>query len=223
MLIIIMGQQPVFITVFLACIDSSLRKKEAKVKKQEFNILKERSETIKILLLARRKRSSMSRQQTFPILFWTYVSTEPDLRHGEHWGSITKLSVLGQKPLQRDSWSGREKGIFSSESVSCLVVSDSLQPHALQPARLICPWDSPGKNTEVVCHSLLQGIFPKQSLNPRSCIADGFFTVCATREILFSVNSYQFSCPPSKKICPSSTRLQFLFFFFFFFLILFYF
>ena len=30
------------------------------------------------------------------------------------------------------------------------------------PARLLCPWDSPGKNTGVGCHSLLQGIFPTQ-------------------------------------------------------------
>ena len=29
------------------------------------------------------------------------------------------------------------------------VVSDSLQPCELQPARLLCPWDSPGKNTRV--------------------------------------------------------------------------
>ena len=28
-----------------------------------------------------------------------------------------------------------------------------------------CPWDSPGKNTEVGCHDLLQGIFPAQGLN----------------------------------------------------------
>ena len=27
-------------------------------------------------------------------------------------------------------------------------------------ARLPCPWDSPGKNTGVGCHCLLQGIFP---------------------------------------------------------------
>ena len=37
--------------------------------------------------------------------------------------------------------------------------------HGLQPARLICPWDSPGKNTGVGCHALLQGIFPTQGSN----------------------------------------------------------
>ena len=36
-------------------------------------------------------------------------------------------------------------------------MSSSLRPHGLQPARLLYPWDSPGKNTGVGYHSLLQG------------------------------------------------------------------
>ena len=36
------------------------------------------------------------------------------------------------------------------------VVSDSLPPHGLQPDRLLCPRDSPGKNTGVGCHFLLK-------------------------------------------------------------------
>ena len=46
------------------------------------------------------------------------------------------------------------------------VVSNSLWPHGLQPTRLLRPWDSPGKNTGVGCHFLLQGIFPTQGSNP---------------------------------------------------------
>ena len=42
-----------------------------------------------------------------------------------------------------------------------------LQPHGLQPARLLCPWDFPGKNFGVGYHFLLQGIFPTQGSNPR--------------------------------------------------------
>ena len=38
--------------------------------------------------------------------------------------------------------------------------SDSLQPYGLKPARLLCPWDSPSRNTGVGCHALFQGIFP---------------------------------------------------------------
>ena len=34
--------------------------------------------------------------------------------------------------------------------------TDSVQPHSWQPARLLRPWDSPGKNTGVGCHFLLQ-------------------------------------------------------------------
>ena len=51
-------------------------------------------------------------------------------------------------------------------SVSCSVMSDSLRPHGLWPTRFLCPWDSPGKNTGVSCHFLLQGIFPNQGPNP---------------------------------------------------------
>ena len=41
-----------------------------------------------------------------------------------------------------------------------------LRPHGLWLARLLCPWDFPGKNTGVGCHFLLQGIFPTQGSNP---------------------------------------------------------
>ena len=36
------------------------------------------------------------------------------------------------------------------------VVSNSLQSHGLQPTKLLCPWDSPGKNTGGGCHFFLQ-------------------------------------------------------------------
>ena len=35
-------------------------------------------------------------------------------------------------------------------------MSDSVRPHKWQPTSLPCPWDSPGKNTGVGCHFLLQ-------------------------------------------------------------------
>ena len=44
-------------------------------------------------------------------------------------------------------------------------MSDSLRPSRLQPARLLCPWYSPDKNTGVGCHTLLQVIFLTQELN----------------------------------------------------------
>ena len=37
-----------------------------------------------------------------------------------------------------------------------LQLCPTLQPHRRQPTRLPCPWDSPGKNTGVGCHFLLQ-------------------------------------------------------------------
>ena len=55
-------------------------------------------------------------------------------------------------------------------------MSESLRSHGLQPTRLLCPWDFPGKDTGVVCHFLLQ------DPTPVSCIAGRFFTNWATRE-----------------------------------------
>ena len=48
---------------------------------------------------------------------------------------------------------------FCYGAVKCYVtsvVSDSVQPQRQQPTRLPRPWDSPGKNTGVGCHCLLQ-------------------------------------------------------------------
>ena len=58
---------------------------------------------------------------------------------------------------------------------SCL----TLQPYRLQPAGLLCPWDSPGKNTGVNCHALLQGIFLTQALNP-SLVSPALVGGCLT-------------------------------------------
>ena len=44
-------------------------------------------------------------------------------------------------------------------------MSDSLWPHGLKPAWLLCPWDFPCKDTGVGCHFLLQGIFSTQGLS----------------------------------------------------------
>ena len=50
--------------------------------------------------------------------------------------------------------------------LDALVLFNSLQSRELEPTRLLCPWDFPGKNTEVGCHFLLQGIFLTQGSNP---------------------------------------------------------
>ena len=46
-------------------------------------------------------------------------------------------------------------------TLSCPTLCD------LMDCRLLCQWDSPGTNTGVGCHFLLQGIFPTQGSNPR--------------------------------------------------------
>ena len=62
-----------------------------------------------------------------------------------------------------------------------IMFNNSLQPHRLQPARLLCPWDSPGKNTGVGCHfQNSPGDLPHPGIEPPTLkspeLAGGFFT-----------------------------------------------
>ena len=62
--------------------------------------------------------------------------------------------------FRQEHWSGLPFPSPMHESKKwkwiCSVVSDSVWPHRQQPTRLPRPWDSPGKNTGVGCHFLLQ-------------------------------------------------------------------
>ena len=49
-------------------------------------------------------------------------------------------------------------------------MSNSVWPHRRQPARLPRPWDSPGKNTGVGCHFLLQCMKVKVKVKLLSCV-----------------------------------------------------
>ena len=64
------------------------------------------------------------------------------------------------------------------------IVSDSLRPHGWKPTRLLCPWDSPGKNSGASCHFLLQGNLPDPGIEPVSpaspALAGGF---CPTESL----------------------------------------
>ena len=90
--------------------------------------------------------------------------------------------------IYNDSSSTQSSVQFSSVAQSCRagiyvssVMSNSWQLHGLKPARLLCPWDSPGKNTGVGCHFLLQGILLTQGFESRSlatpALAGRLFTV----------------------------------------------
>ena len=65
------------------------------------------------------------------------------------------------------SLSEKELFFFLWLCYSCKVWAHPLwSPSSVQLRSLLCPWDSPGKNTGVGCHPLLQEILPIQGLNP---------------------------------------------------------
>ena len=78
----------------------------------------------------------------------------------------------------------KRENMLKSVHCCCCVVDKLcptlLRPCGLQPARFLCPWDSPGKNTGVGCHALLQGIFLTQGLNPCLLLGRQIFYYWAT-------------------------------------------
>ena len=69
-----------------------------------------------------------------------------------------------------------------SETASCLGMSDSSRPHGLWPARLLHPWDSPGKDTGVGCIPFSRGSSWPRDRIWVSHIAGRFFTIWATKK-----------------------------------------
>ena len=83
---------------------------------------------------------------------------------------------------------------------SCTTLCDLMD--GLQLTRLFCPWDSPGKNTGVGGHALLQRVFPMQGLNPHlSCLlhwqADSLPLAPPRKPFLMLVKSIFFITRPS--------------------------
>ena len=94
----------------------------------------------------------MQKEELFCFSFFQLISERIDLFWGNVYESIHLVAIVTE-----------------SENLSHF---DSLQPYGLQPAWLLCPWSSLGKNAGMGCHSLLQGIFPTQGSNPGCNAAD---------------------------------------------------
>ena len=80
---------------------------------------------------------------TFKLLFLgSKITADSDCSH-----EIKRRFLLGRKAMTN---------LAAAAAAVTSVMSDSVQPHRRQPTRLPRPWDSPGKNTGVGCHCLLQ-------------------------------------------------------------------
>ena len=126
-------------------------------------------------------------------------------------------------PCPTSQWGPAEGSPFSPDpnlpNLSCLAcmhakslqLCPTLGSRGLHPARLLCPWDSPGKNTGVGCGALLQRIFPIQGSNQHllfPALAGRFFMTRATWEPLSCFISFQQEKPvlPTPDSSPSSSE-----------------
>ena len=93
--------------------------------------------------------------------------------------------------------------------LSCSVMSDFLLPLGLQPTRLLCPWNSPGKNTGVGCHALLQGIFLSQgsNLHASPATAGGFYSTEPPGKSLLCENTAKSQTSMNQEVGPFPLNL----------------
>ena len=113
---------------------------------------------------------------------WTQVSTlQADSLPTEPPGTYT----LGQ--VNYFPWLRLHKADHGLVNFCCnhWVMSNSFVTLGTMPARLLCPWDFPGKNTGVGCHFLLQGVFLTRDWTWVSCIAGG---ILHWRQILYKLS-----------------------------------
>ena len=79
---------------------------------------------------------------------------------------------------------------------ACSVVSYSFVTPWSVAHQACCPWDSPGKNTGVGCHFLLQEIFLTQGLNPspESPALAGEFSILSHQGSIHKTGTYVCVC-----------------------------
>ena len=104
-----------------------------------------------------------------------------------HLGSPSNLLFMKWKHMSRDLSENVHSDFVenSLKMLSCFSCVWLFVTPWTVACRLLCPWDSPSKNTGVSCHAFLQGIFPTQGWNPclmSPALADGFFTSSPTWE-----------------------------------------
>ena len=109
--------------------------------------------------------------------WWTYLQR----RNGDADVGNGLVDTAGEGEA-RTNWEGSIDVYTLTHSQSHSDVSDSLRPHGLQPARLLCPWDFPGKNTGKCSISFSMGSSQPRDQTGVFRIAGRFFMVWATRE-----------------------------------------
>ena len=88
--------------------------------------------------------------------------------------SAEELSKCHQKQINQDTEEAPFSRAFHLQVYGCSVVHhvQLFMTHELQPTRLLCPWNSLGKDTEVGCHFLIQGkIFQPRDRTHISCVS----------------------------------------------------
>ena len=102
----------------------------------------------------------------------------------------------------------RERDLFIYVHACSVIQScPTLQPHGLQPTRLLCPQNFPGKNTGIGSHFFIQWIFPTQESNPHLSPLLHWQADCLPLSHLGSMYVYTYICTiVTEQFCSYNVR-----------------
>ena len=116
-------------------------------------------------LAATREKTAATKTQHGQI---NRLKKKEEIKTPEHFLQQNWLKVPKYELVEINQGYLSSMGVAESVCVPVLshsVMSNSLWFYGLYLSWLLCPWDSPGRNTEVGYHFLLQGIFPTKGSN----------------------------------------------------------
>ena len=87
-------------------------------------------------------------------------------RVGHDWSDLATAAATFYKKHLKKNTSAIPLSNMYCAVLNHSVMSNSLWSHGLYPTRLLCPWESPSKNTGVGSHAFLHEISPTQGSNP---------------------------------------------------------
>ena len=117
--------------------------------------------------------SSTSDHQALDPRSWGPLLQKSAVPQHRIWGLWWRNAIMTNPQPRKEGARGVDVCVLAMCVLAKLLRSHLtfLQPYGLQPARLPSPWDSPGSNTGVGCHFLLQGNLPDSEIKPISLVS----------------------------------------------------
>ena len=147
--------------------------------------------------------SSTSDHQALDPRSWGPLLQKSAVPQHRIWGLQWRNAIMTNPQPSKEGARGVDACVPAKLLQSCPTF---LQPYGLQPARLLSPWHSPGSNTGVGCHFLLQGNLPDPGIEPTSFTSPALAVRFFTTRVIWEAQGSKNLEPSVHRVQPSTSR-----------------